>query len=137
MALQSPVSHSRIRGMQINDFIIAYQAGIGIVALARVNSGGYRSRGSDAFDSFDLALAGLQLANPIPLKAVQLLPNAKETFEFVRATQGTVFEVGEVILLRDLLPNGQSGRRRALSVAHRTRREAAASTRGHIPGVQQ
>jgi predicted RNA-binding protein with PUA-like domain len=92
--INSPVSFRRIQDMRRGDHVIAYQAGEGVLGIAQLQSRGYRSRGSDQFDTFDLRSESVfQFRQPIPLNVIRALPNATDTFEFVRALRGTVFTV--------------------------------------------
>jgi predicted RNA-binding protein with PUA-like domain len=92
--IDSTVSFSRIREMRRGDYVIAYQAGEGVVGIAQLKSSGYKSRGSDHFDMFDLRSSpAIRFSEPVSLQAIKCLPVARDTFEFVRAKQGTVFSV--------------------------------------------
>lgn len=80
--------------MRRGDYVIAYQVGEGVVGIAQLKSPGYKSRGSDHFDMFDLRSSPVvQLKEPIPLQAIKCLPSAEDIFEFLRAKQETVFRV--------------------------------------------
>jgi hypothetical protein len=80
--------------MKRGDAVVAYQAGVGVVGFTGLAKAGHRARGSDAYDVFDLRPAGsIGLNTPVPLASISALPEARSTFEFVRAKQGTVFRV--------------------------------------------
>src|SRR5205085_436977 len=92
--IRSSQSFARIQRMRRGDFVIAYQGGKGIVGIARLISRGYKARGSENFDTFDLdAKVPIRFQNPIPLAGIKQLPNASDTFEFVRSIRGTVHRV--------------------------------------------
>src|SRR5437879_50277 len=82
--IRSTTSQARIKVMRDNDIVVAYQAGEGILGLALLGSDGYQDRTGGKYTLFDLRERPLvQLRVPVPLKAVQLLPHAKNSFEFV------------------------------------------------------
>jgi hypothetical protein len=80
--------------MRAGDYIVAYQAGVGVLGFAQLKSRGYKARGSENFDMFDLRSSpAIWLETPIPLGVVKRLPRALDTFEFVRSGRGTVFAI--------------------------------------------
>lgn len=92
--INSPASFNRIQNMKRGDYIVAYQAGEGILGIARLQSDGYRSRRFGKFDMFDLKPGFVfRFEEAVPLSVVRSLPNACDTFEFVRSLRGTVFEI--------------------------------------------
>lgn len=104
--IKSTTSMSRIREMRQHDLIVCYQAGQGVVGLARLASDGYSSDGSKNTDSFDVAASpAVLLQAAVPLRLVKGLPDAAKEIEFVRFHQGTVFEVTPrgIVLMIDLL----------------------------------
>lgn len=91
----SHVSFARIEEMRRGDFVIAYQAGEGIVGIIKVASRGYSPRGSDHVSMFNLYVSdAVPFREPIPLSVIKSLPTSRETYEFVRSGRGTVFRVG-------------------------------------------
>lgn len=90
--IRSPVSHTRIETMRRGDVIVAYQARKGICGFTRVHGT------APARNAFELAppKSAVLLDQPVALAAVKVLPNAKSSFEFVRAFKGTVHDVSGV-----------------------------------------
>lgn len=92
--IRSPVSWARIREMRKGDIVVAYQAGEGILGLARLASDGYPESPGGPYDTFDLAPSPIvRLEEPIPLFLVRQLPEARRHFEFLRIHHGTVFRI--------------------------------------------
>ncbi len=92
--IRSPVSWARIREMRKGDIVIAYQAGEGIIGLARLASDGYPEVPGGPYDTFDLAPDPIVwLREPVPLFLVRQIPQARTHFEFLRVRHGTVFRV--------------------------------------------
>jgi hypothetical protein len=102
--IRSPVSWARIREMHRGDIVVAYQAGEGVIGLARLASDGYPEVPGGPCDTFDLAPAPLLLLRePIPLTLIRQIPRARSYFEFLRLHHGTVFRItaeGLAALLR-------------------------------------
>jgi hypothetical protein len=92
--IDSSVSHARIKEMRRGDYVIAYQAGEGIVGIAQLKSGGRKSRGSKYIDTFDLRSSpAIRFGRAVPLEVIKELPTGNDTFEFLRYPRGTVFSV--------------------------------------------
>ncbi len=92
--IRSPVSWARIREMRKGDIVVAYQAGEGIIGLARLASDGYPEVEGGPCDTFDLAPAPIVwLHEPVPLFLVRQIPRARLHFEFLRIHHGTVFRI--------------------------------------------
>ena len=92
--IRSNLSHKHIRRMRARDVVVAYQAQEGVVGLALLSSDGYQSSTGGDFDMFDLAARPkVALKQCIPLATVRTLPHARQSFQFVRALRGTVFEI--------------------------------------------
>jgi len=91
--IRSPLSRRRISEMAQGDLVLAYQAGEGIVGLARLASDGYSSSVAGEFDSFNIALSPkIRLDCPLPFRVMSDIPLARRC-EFVRVKRGTVFQV--------------------------------------------
>ncbi|WP_448593453.1 hypothetical protein [Thermoflexus hugenholtzii] len=92
--IRSPLSWARIREMRRGDIVVAYQAGEGVIGLARLASDGYPEVPGGPYDTFDLAPAPLLLLHePIPLALIRQIPGARSHFEFLRLHHGTVFRI--------------------------------------------
>jgi len=80
--------------MRKGDIVVAYQAGEGIIGLARLASDGYPEVEGGPCDTFDLAPAPIVwLHEPVPLFLVRHIPRARLHFEFLRIHHGTVFRI--------------------------------------------
>ena len=92
--IRSTISFKRIRQMREGDIVVAYQAGEGVVGLARLARSGYRSQLDGEFDTFDLcSRPTVWLRNPIPFSIIKVLPQAEGEIEFVKILRGTVFAI--------------------------------------------
>jgi hypothetical protein len=95
--IRSGPSRALIREMREGDLVIAYQARVGVIGFAHLQSGGYSCEGDESPDCFDLSTRGaLKLARPIPLVAVRALPDARLNFGFIRFQQSTVHRVSAI-----------------------------------------
>jgi hypothetical protein len=90
--VKSNTSNARIQEMRINDIIVSYQVGEGIVGFARLASEGYRYR--DRYWTFDLKPAPIvRFSTVLPFSDMRQLPYARQDIEFVRMLKGTVFRI--------------------------------------------
>jgi len=92
--IKSRASFARIEDMCKGDIIVAYQAEEGVQGLAYLASDGYQYIEDGNYDTFDLkSRPTIWLDEPIPLRIIRGLPNAKRDFEFLRMLRGTVFRI--------------------------------------------
>ncbi|MCC7360797.1 MAG: hypothetical protein IT317_15045 [Anaerolineales bacterium] len=84
--IKSSNSFPLIKQMRSNEIVVAYQAGEGIVGLARLGSEGYMHKDSLHYDSFDLRpQPHVALERPIPYQVIRDYPHAAQHIEFVWA----------------------------------------------------
>jgi hypothetical protein len=92
--IRSPLSFANIKRMRIGDIVVAYQSGEGILGLVRLASAGYQHEVGRHFDTFNLDRRhNIRLGSPIPLQVIRALPNAKQSFQFLKVGRGTVFAI--------------------------------------------
>ena len=89
--------------MSKGDVVVAYQANEGVVGLARLASGGYRSAETRNYDTFNLRhRQTIWLQNLVPYSVIRILPEVGDEIEFVKIKQGTVFAIERVGFTRIL-----------------------------------
>ena len=92
--IRSARSLVNVRAMRRGDLVVAYQAAEGIVGFAGLHAGGFMRDGAGGSNAFRLnPLRRIGLINPVRLDAIRPLPGARETFEFLSFSQGSVFTV--------------------------------------------
>jgi hypothetical protein len=92
--IESTLSFKRIEEMRKGDHVVAYQAGEGVLGFGQLASDGYTSRDSDHYNMFNLRTSHvIALSHAVPFDSIKLLPHARDTFEFMRVKQGTVFGI--------------------------------------------
>jgi hypothetical protein len=78
--------------MQINDVVVSYQVGEGIVGLARLASVGYPH--NDGYWTFDLKpKPTVWFPKALRCSEMRRFSNAKRDIEFIRISRGTVFRI--------------------------------------------
>ena len=91
--IRSSASHVRIREMCAGDFVIAYQAGEGVVGFTRLAKRRLRRWKRTNYSVRPRWAERLPLENPVPFSVLRQVPRSAAEIEAIKQPAGTVFRV--------------------------------------------